>query len=490
MATGDLPNLRRLREQSAWGLLSSPPGLGDDATWASFSTCTNPGSHGRFYFRAIDPASYEYRYLRDSDRKRESFWDALGRQGLRTAVVDVPKCALSSTVNGLQLADWRVHGRDGPTRSFPAELAPQVLGRLGDDRTDRPGTKDWLCHLEILDKSKLEQFVAHLLASVEDKVQLAQEVLAQEAWDLFLLVFKEAHCAGHQCWHLVDPTHPRYSAALAQRLADPLLKVYRALDRAVGKLTALAGPEAHLLIFSDLDMGPNYTGEHILDDILKSLEARLWPERAGRSFGWRKTVHAVERRIVQPLTGRVARAGPLRPRRLAYQLEHNEISGAIRLNLKGREPAGMVERGADAETVVVELTRELLRLVNPTTGGPLVREVLRSDQLYRGDHSELLPDLLVVWNREAPITSAHSPLLGTMRPRTAGYRTGNHLGDGFCLAGGPVLSARPDFRASITDLGPTVAHLLGARLDGVEGQPIAELCYQTQLARNPQDSPP
>jgi hypothetical protein len=42
-------------------------------------------------------------------------------------------------------------------------------------------------------------------------------------WDLFLLVYKEAHCAGHQCWHLVDPAHPAYSQDAAERLADPLL---------------------------------------------------------------------------------------------------------------------------------------------------------------------------------------------------------------------------------------------------------------------------
>jgi predicted AlkP superfamily phosphohydrolase/phosphomutase len=275
IASGDLPNLRALRQEGAWGILTSPPGLGDDAAWASFSTCTIPGAHGRFYFRSVQPGSYEYQRVQDSHRKRESFWDALGRQGLRTAVVDVPKCPLSTEINGLHLTDWHVHGRDNVTRSFPPELAPQVLHRYGDDRTDRPGTKDWLCRLEKLEEAKLEQFLEHLLESIERKTMLAEELLARKDWDLFLLVFKEAHCAGHQCWHLVDPVHPAYSAVLAERLANPLLRVYRALDRAVGKLRALLSPDADLLLFSDLDMGPNYTGEHILDDILKSLVVKI-----------------------------------------------------------------------------------------------------------------------------------------------------------------------------------------------------------------------
>ncbi len=475
MASGHLPHLEELRRQAAWGLLTSPPGLGDDATWASFSTCTAPGAHGRFYFRSIRPGSYEYPFVQDDHLRREPFWNALGRQGLRTAVLDVPKAPLSPQINGLHLTDWRVHGRDGVTRSVPADLAPRVIERYGDDRTDRPGTKDWLCRLDSLAEDRLETFLDHLLESIEQKTSLAMELLEQEAWDLFLLVFKEAHCAGHQCWHLVDPAHPAYRAALARRLADPLLRVYQALDGAIGRLRARLSPETSLLVFSDLDMGPNYTGEHILDDVLRSLEDRLWPRRSWSALR-DGAIYTLERRVRRPLTRRPPRLALVHRYRRAFQLEHNEISGAVRLNIKGREPAGIVEPGHEAESLLADLTRELLQLVNPGTGGPVVQEVLRTARLYDGDNRELLPDLLVVWNREAPIAAARSPLLGAMRARSANFRTGNHLANGFCLAAGPFAAGRPGFHASITDLGPTVAHLLGACLDNVEGRPIPELC--------------
>lgn len=475
LASGDLPELERLRRRGCWGTLASPPGLGDDAVWASFATCANPGSHGRFYFRTIEPASYAYRRVRESDQQRETFWDALSRQGLRCAVIDVPKCALSSHINGLHLADWRVHGRDGPTRSRPAELAAQVLARHGDDRTDRYGTEDWLCGLEGLPADRLDSFVERLLASVADKTRLASELLARESWDLFLAVFKESHCAGHQCWHLTDPGHPDHSAALTGRLADPLLRVYRALDQAIGALAAAAGPGTSVLVFSDLDMAANYTGEHLLDEVLLALERALWPDRAGRAPAWRTAMHALHRRIAGPLGAKLRRIAAPPAARLAFQLEHNEISGAVRLNLKGREPAGTVAPGADAEAVAGALTRELLRLVNPATGGRIVQEVLRTDQVYRGERGGLLPDLLVVWSREAPILAAASPLLGTIRPPPPRFRPGNHLADGFCIAAGPGLPVGVEFAAAITDLGPTAARLLGASLDRVEGRPIPAL---------------
>ncbi|HQX80547.1 MAG TPA: alkaline phosphatase family protein [Vicinamibacterales bacterium] len=462
-SSGALPNLRLLEEEGVRGVLRSPPGLGDDATWASFYTCTAPGAHGRYYFHSIQPASYELPFVQDAHLKREPFWNVLDRAGRRVAVIDVPKVPPSRPFGGLHLTDWRVHGRDNLTRSTPPELAVELSRRFGEDRTDRADTGDWLCRMDALTESELPVFLDHLLQSIEHKTTLAEELMARERWDLFLLVYKEAHCAGHQCWHLVDPMHPAYSRDVAERLADPLLRIYQALDRAVGQLRERLSPDTLLIVFSDLDMGPNYTAEHILDDVLIALEKTLWPP----STRWRRWYEKAMR-LKNPSLPRHA----FRP---AFQLEHNEISGAVRLNVRGREPFGVINPGAELEAYCTRLTAELMRLVNPATGGPIVGEVIRCDRLYHGENTDKLPDLLVVWNRDAPIESAHSPALGSMPPRPSGLRTGNHLHNGFCLAVGPGLAKGAAFDASITDLGPTVAHRLGVTLPRVDGRPIPEL---------------
>lgn len=462
-ANGALPNLRALQQEGVSGVLRSPPGLGDDATWASFYTCTTPGAHGRYYFHSIQPASYEFPFVQDADARREPFWNALSREGRRVAVIDVPKCPPSQNVNGLHLTDWRVHGRDNRTRSTPPELAAELSRRFGEDRTDRAGTGDWLCRMDALNERELPVFLEHLLQSIEHKTMLAEELMARERWDLFLLVYKEAHCAGHQCWHLVDPVHPAYSRDVAERLADPLLRIYQALDRAIGRLREGLSPDTLLIVFSDLDMGPNYTAEHLLDDVLIALEETLWPP-SSRWRRWYETAMRLKNRSL-----------PRHAFRPAFQLEHNEISGAVRLNVRGREPFGVINPGAELEAYCTRLTAELLQLVNPATGGPVVDDVLRCDRIYRGENSDRLPDLLVVWHRNAPIESVHSPTLGSIRPRASGLRPGNHLHNGFCLAVGPAVPKGTSFDASIIDLGPTVAHRLGVTLPRVDGRPIPEL---------------
>ena len=172
-----------------------------------------------------------------------------------------------------------------------------------------------------------------------------------------------------------------------------------------------------------------------------------------------------------------AASDPTPANRLAFQVQHNEISGAIRINLFGREPAGIVLPGQDYERLCNRLTEELLALRVPGTGEPLVEKVLRTDQAYPGDRRGDLPDLFVIWSRRGPITGAQSPSVGTLSSPAPDYRTGNHAQGGFYFGVGPRTQPGRDLApASIIDLAPTVAALLNTRLPGAEGAPIRSLC--------------
>ncbi len=154
--SGELPVLQSLREKSAWGVLSSPPAMGDDATWASFYTTVSPAKHGRYFYKYIKPGSYSTPWFRDANLKREPFWNFLSRAGYRAAIIDVPKCPLSTGLNGFQLADWLVHGRDHNTCSYPPEIASDILSGFGNDLTDRPNTVEWLCRMDSLSEVEYE----------------------------------------------------------------------------------------------------------------------------------------------------------------------------------------------------------------------------------------------------------------------------------------------------------------------------------------------
>src|SRR5260221_12971791 len=65
------------------------------------------------------------------------------------------------------------------------------------------------------------------------------------------------------------------------------------------------------------------------------------------------------------------------------------------VNVKGREPEGIVSPGAEYERVVAELRERLLAHRDPRTGEAIVTAVHRREEIYSGPHAAGGPDLLV-----------------------------------------------------------------------------------------------
>ena len=163
-----------------------------------------------------------------------------------------------------------------------------------------------------------------------------------------------------------------------------------------------------------------------------------------------------------------------------FTTPNNDVYGAIRVNLVGREPKGQIHPGAEYEAFCESLTRDLMTFVNVDTGKPLVKKVLRTADLFRGARVDDLPDLMVEWNREAPITKVSSPKTGLIEGVFPGDRTGDHKPEGMLFAYGPgIVPGRLARPVSITQLAPTIAARLGVSLPDVDGTPVPELAPRT-----------
>jgi predicted AlkP superfamily phosphohydrolase/phosphomutase len=150
-----------------------------------------------------------------------------------------------------------------------------------------------------------------------------------------------------------------------------------------------------------------------------------------------------------------------------------DLEGCIRVNLKGREPLGIVEPGAEYDRLVGELVAALMELVNPATGAPAVTRVIRADDAFKGQRRDWLPDLVVHWAREAPISALASPRIGTISGLSPDRRPGTHAGPGFAVVAGPGIGAGSLGNAAhIFDLAPTVLARLGVSPPGhMSGRP-------------------
>jgi len=116
---------------------------------------------------------------------------------------------------------------------------------------------------------------------------------------------------------------------------------------------------------------------------------------------------------------------------------------------------------------------ELMAFVNEETGGPLVENVLLSREIYQGKHLDRLPDLIVEWNRKAPISAVSSPKTGRMVRRYTGNRTGDHTNEGaFFATGARIPQCIVGNAVSMMDIAPTVTRMLGIPWSGWDGKPI------------------
>jgi len=469
---GLLPTFRSLFETASWGTIVNAPGLYTGSVWPSLWTGVNPGRHGGYYYEQLKPGTYDIEVFLGDQVKREPFWNALGRAGRRVALLDVPKAPLCEGLNGIQVVDWGTHDADVPACSWPTALIDDIHARYGRSRFRRC---DWVMRGSTPERDLRDL----LLQRIDARLGIAQDLIAREPWDLFMAAFGDAHCVGHQCWHVHDPSHPRHDRAVAAALGDPVRDVYVKLDGALGQLLRYAGPETTVFVVLSHGMSAHYDATYLLEDVVRRLEgesgsmSRVVLDHAKRM--WRKlplafTEHfRMMAQTIDALPNASDRGG-----RRCFAVPTNANAGGIRLNLAGREPNGMLRPGTECEAFCEALIADLHDLVEPASGRPLVREVLRSREHFPGEYTDYLPDLVVRWNRDTPITGAASSKIGRIvREDTSTARTGDHRPEGLYFARGPGIEPGPVRHAvRVEDFAPTVAGLLRVPLPDVDGCPL------------------
>jgi hypothetical protein len=258
-------------------------------------TGLRPASLGRYFF--IQPRLDRPRLeiIRPA-LAAEPFWVTAGRHGCRCVVVDTPKIGLRPPAGGVHVVGWGAHGFNTSLQSEPAELANELLARHG--RYPLANCDDHGRSLRSYRKLR-----RRLLDGVVARRRLLLDLARGRDWDLFVAVFSEPHCAGHNLWLFHDPSHPLYRPDA--ELGAGLREVYAAVDAGIEELVAAAGPEARIVLFSSQGMRPQYHGRDLVPALL-----RLWGMHEPRD---RPPDPARDSRLParQPLLKRLREAVPL-----------------------------------------------------------------------------------------------------------------------------------------------------------------------------------
>lgn len=481
-AQGRLPHLAALLASGTWFDLESTAAALHTSTWPTFATGTLPGRHGVYYPYQPTPGRQLARHIGPDQYGEPTFWRRADTDGRRCVVYDVPETFPEPDYRGRGIFDWGTWAWYGEPAAQPATLARRLREGFGPYPLGFEAKK--------LALNLPDRIESRLLRSVAYTRTTAQWLLDDEPWDLAVVGFCETHAAGHYLW-------PAGAASVETRGdADfaALFNVYRAIDTAIGALRDRLPSDAAMLVVSGDGVRPNHCGWHLLPGVMERLgyvtsrrpastAALGGPTGAVPSRpSWLQAMRASARRQVSNLLPWRVRdrigiwmqtSGIDWSRTRAFTLQ-TDLEGCIRINLKGREPHGIVEPGAEYDALCDEIRARLEELVDPVSGAPAVRHVWIRNKVFPGPRQEELPDLMVTWNDEAPIVALRSPRFGTIEGVNPDPRTGTHSIDGFLMAAGPSFARGGRGTGRLADVAPTVLRLLGsAHAHHLDGTPLA-----------------
>jgi len=417
LAEGHLPHLGRLLREGTMVPMTSVLPTVSCVAWTSIVTGTNPGKHGIYGFVERQPDGYGIYVNTSAHVRRETLWDLAGRGGKRAIVVNVPNTYPPRPLHGILVSGFETP--DLVKAAYP----PAEVGRL-QRLGYRIDIDAWLA------RRSREALLEELRQTIDRRTATFLELLGEE-WDLFVGVYMETDRLHHFLWEQMERGHPLYAPAF--------LDLYRRLDAAIGEIARrLEDDRTVLVVLSD----------HGFCTLRREVFVNTWL----REQGWLE--------LAGPSPTSLEAIGP---GTRAYSLD----PGRLYLNLRGREPRGVVEAG-EYEAARAALAAALAGLTDPETHEPVVTRVYRREELYRGPYVAQAPDL-VVHTRDG-----YEAKGAVNRPALFGRDEieGMHTTENALLL---VRGARVGRSAAhVTDAVPTVLTLLDLPLPpDLDGQPLA-----------------
>ncbi len=480
ISSGHLPFLAELWPKPGPNVLSSTAEVMHVSAWPSLHTGTTPGHHGMYHAYQVQAGNQNILRTKPEFCAQTPFWQYLDGAGKKCIVFDAFMDTGLDEFSGKQIREYGTWTWFGEPGSTPKNLLNRIRTEIGT----YPAPE----HSKVVTVPDATWFRNQLVQAAETKATAINFTLGLEPWDFAFVTFNEAHGASHYLWHLGDHDYPIFEETPNRHA---LRDIYQSIDRALSRVVNSQDDQTDIIIISCDGMGPNYSGCHLMPELLHKLDL-FHSANVGQSKDTR--VGGRQQRSRSGILNQVRQAIPLEwrqaitqklPRDMRYRMSMKWANSGIdwnrtrifcipnnneayfRVNLRGREPLGNVNPGSESDQLLLDLKNELIEMVNPDTGERAARSVVLMDETFQGPERRHLPDLVVTWNNAAKTTNKiKTPTTGIVEREHsyefAPHYMGNHRPNAFALVSGPSFgTSTSHVPASIVDIAPTVFDILG-----------------------------
>lgn len=406
---GTVPNLASLISRGCKGMLNSTIPPTSPVAWSSFMTGVNPQKHKIFDFVGIEAGTYRTHNTNGRDRREVGFWRYLNNNGMRCGICNLALSFPAEKVDGFFISGFDSPS-DSPKITFPQEIYHELRAKLGRNPFTYPNF--------MMPNQNRKRHIERYLKQCLEREDLQTEIVLDlaEKYDVDVLVVN--YMAIDHFNHYLDDIEYVY-------------KAIERLDYNIGKFINKY-PDANFLIISD--HGSQRLNRVLLAyEWLRDMRYIVFDNKKYQV----KRINAVLAHLLQNRWGIQGYAEKLARKSISFlflfipSVIRNELMNlaigensvilwphsildfgqsvvcsfqpginGFRINLKGREPRGIVDPG-DYHNVRQEIIKKLTSLKNPITDEALFQKVYRREELCSDIDENMLPDIIGISNETA-----------------------------------------------------------------------------------------
>ena len=467
-----LPNLKKLMQSGSWGISETtiPPLTGP--AWSSFQTGMNPGKHGNFDWLIRMKGSYHLEPITSNSIKNNSLWHIVSRQNKKVGVINVPVTYPPYPVNGFLISG--VLTPQGENYTYPAGLKDEIEKEIGEYN---------ILPKYRYNKYHLDKWRKSLKETIDIRKKTSVYLLKKYHPDLFMVHFITTDLVQHMQW----------SDSLSED--NIILDIYQEVDKAIGEIINVFPSEKfNLFILSDHGFGKLdfniYMNIWLLKEgylkIKKSIKSKIKKLLYNAGFTianiW-KFMDKIGFLRFGLNTSKGTRYNVMRllflsvddidwDNTIAYS--HGNM-GQIYINVKGREPRGIVPE-EKKESVINEIITKLKILKHPMKNEKLFSRIYKKQDIYHGEKIFDAPDILLITKDPSILTVGAGEFVSNKFFEPSFAFNGYHRMDGVFIANGPAIKKNQNIKVKITDLAPTILYNMGLSIpENMDGKVIRDI---------------